>query len=67
MARGTIALHGMVHGALNTVIVYDNNDLSDWEFKQFVSQAQLEAFAKENDLAIIMEKQDDSAHGNRPV
>lgn len=42
----------MVHGALNTMIVrYE--DREDWEFKQFVSQEQLDQFAAENHYTVI--------------
>jgi hypothetical protein len=52
---GKIELAGKVHGALNGVVTfYDDPD--NWLMKQFVSQEQLEQFAKENQLMIVETK-----------
>lgn len=52
--QGELRYVGKVHGALNFhVMWYD--DPEDWQFKQFVSQEQLEKFAAENNLTIVME------------
>lgn len=52
--HGNIKIVGKAHGALNTIVTfYDYPD--DFEFKQFVSQEQLEAYATENGLTITGE------------
>ncbi len=49
---GELREAGKAHGVPNfTLIWYD--DPSDWEFKQFVTQEQLEQFAAENNLLIV--------------
>ncbi len=54
---GRIRAVGKVHGVPNFIVEWDGDDPDDWEFKQFVSQEQLEKFATENNLVIIMENQ----------
>lgn len=49
---GKIELAGKVHGALNGVVTF-YDDPENWVMKQFVSQEQLEQYAKENDLMVI--------------
>lgn len=51
---GKIRPVGKVHGVPNFIVEWAG-DPEDWEFKQFVSQEQLEAFASENNLIILME------------
>jgi hypothetical protein len=55
---GRIRFVGKVHGVRNYIIEWAD-DPEGWEFKQFVSQEQLEAFATENNL-IILENTDDN-------
>ena len=55
---GSIRVVGMIHNgvAMNAVVtLYD--DPENWVMKQFVSQDQLEHFARANHLAIQQEKQ----------
>lgn len=53
MPRGEIQIRGIVHGVALNSLVYEYDDPSNWEFKQFASQAQLEQFAREHDLVIV--------------
>lgn len=53
---GTLRYVGKVHGARNYIMTW-KDDPEDWEFKQFVSQEQLETFATESNLQ-IMENED---------
>lgn len=55
MLQGKIRIVGMVHGALNTIVILDAYP-DDWEFKQFVDEEQLYAFARENNLAVIQKE-----------
>jgi hypothetical protein len=50
---GYIRVTGWIHGrsALNAIVTY-YDDPENWFMKQFVSQEQLEKFARENSLAI---------------
>lgn len=49
---GKIEIAGKVHGAMNGVVtLYE--DPENWLMKQFVSQEQLEQFARENQLIIV--------------
>ena len=56
MYEGRLRFVGKVHGVRNYILQWFDTP-EDWEFKQFVSQEQLESFATENNLA-IMENQD---------
>lgn len=58
MPRGSIKMVGMVHGALNTIVTMDSSQPSEWEFKQFVSQEELEHFAEQNELTILLESKE---------
>lgn len=49
---GRLRFVSKVHGANNYILEWFD-DPEDWEFKQFVSQEQLEAFASENNLLIV--------------
>lgn len=49
---GRLRFTGKVHGARNYILEWFD-DPEDWEFKQFVSPEQLEAFATENNLQIV--------------
>jgi hypothetical protein len=51
--RGEIHVQGPIHGgaAINS-LVFLYADPNDWEMKQFVSQLQLEQYAKEHMLLI---------------
>lgn len=53
---GRLRVVGKVHGALNAIIEWAG-DSEDWEFKQFISQEQLDSFATENNLLIVMESE----------
>jgi hypothetical protein len=53
IVQGSIRIVGKVHGAMNTVVTWNFNNPGDWEFKQFVSDEQLEQFATEHHLQII--------------
>lgn len=58
IVQGELRLVGKVHGADNYILTwYDDPD--DWEFKQFVSQEQLDKFVSENSL-IIKESSNDN-------
>lgn len=59
IVRGSIKLVGTVHGAMNTVVTMDFAQPNVWEFKQFVTPEQLDAFATEHQLQIIQEKKDE--------
>ena len=50
--EGRIRIIGKVHGAMNAVVEY-GDDPEGWEFKQFISQDQLDAFASANNLSIV--------------
>lgn len=50
---GVIRMVGKVHGALNTVVV-PSEDESQWFFKQFVSQTELEEYARKYNLTVEM-------------
>ena len=52
IVRGRIEVQpNLAHGALNTIVtIYGEEE--DWQFKQFVSQEQLEAFAAAECLII---------------
>ena len=52
IVRGKLKFVGKVHGAINMLETY--YDSADFEFKQFVDMDQLEQYAKENSLVIIM-------------
>lgn len=52
---GTLRQVGVVHGCMNFMLTWAD-DPNDWEFKQFVSQEQLEAFAAEHNLVIILQE-----------
>ena len=58
IVRGSVKFVGMVHGAMNTIVTLDFNKPDDWEFKQFISEDQLQRFATENELQIVMEKEE---------
>lgn len=59
IAQGELRLVGKVHGADNYVLTwYDDPD--DWEFKQFVSQEQLDKFVAENNLILVEQRNDNS-------
>ena len=51
---GELRPAGKVHGVPNYILSW-YDDPSDWEFKQFISQEQLEQFATENNLIIRIE------------
>lgn len=60
IVQGELRLVGKVHGADNYVLTwYDDPD--DWEFKQFVSQEQLDKFVSENNV-VIVEQSNDNNH-----
>lgn len=48
---GELEYSGKVHGASNYLLRW-YDDPEDWEFKQFVSEDQLNAFAADNNLII---------------
>lgn len=50
---GEIQIQGTVHGVALNALVYLYADPENWEFKQFASQAQLEQFAREHNLAVL--------------
>ena len=52
IVQGKIEIRGRAHGAINA-IVYRFEDPSDWEFKQFVSQEELDRFASDNNYVIV--------------
>jgi hypothetical protein len=54
---GSIRVLGLIHNhaAINTVVTL-YADPEGWQFKQFVSQHQLEQFAAEHNLAIQKEQ-----------
>ena len=57
--QGSIKVVGKVHGALNTVVTWDFNQPDVWEFKQFVTDEQLDRFATENHLQIIYQPKEE--------
>lgn len=54
--EGRLRYTGKAHGARNYILEWFD-DPESWEFKQFVSQEQLETFATENNL-LILENED---------
>lgn len=62
IVRGRLRQAGACHGAINMIEeVFD--DPAVWRFRQFVSEEQMQAYAQENSLVIIMEKQDETDIG----
>jgi hypothetical protein len=59
IVRGRIEVQGTIHNgvALNTIVTYYGHE-EDWEFKQFVSQEQLDAFAASECLIISKKEQE---------
>lgn len=51
--RGEITILGPIHGglAINTIVTY-YEDPQNWSFKQFVSDAQIRDFARQEMLVI---------------
>ena len=51
--RGELRVLGLIHGgaAINTILTYYENP-DDWVMKQFVSEAQLHQFARDEMLAV---------------
>lgn len=53
IVRGEIHVQGEIHGgAAINALVFLYADPNDWEMRQFVSQLQLEQYARENMLLI---------------
>ena len=52
IVQGKIEVRGQAHGAINT-IVYLFETPEDWEFKQFVSQEELDKYASDNQLVVV--------------
>lgn len=48
--QGNVNIVGTVHGAINTIVTRFANP-QDFEFKQFVSQEQLDAYLRENNFS----------------
>lgn len=59
IVQGELRHIGKVHGADNYILTW-YDDPEDWEFKQFVSQEQLDKFVSENDLIIVEQTNDNS-------
>ena len=51
IVQGRLEIVGLVHGAINTIITLYGT--ADFEFKQFVTQEQLEQYAYDNFLEIV--------------
>lgn len=49
---GEIRVTGMAHGAVNAMVI-NFADREDWEFKQFLSQEQMDDFAAANSYQIV--------------
>ncbi len=49
--QGQLEFKNIVHGAQNYLLTWFD-DPENWEFKQFVSQEQLDEFAAENNLIV---------------
>lgn len=57
IVQGKIEIRGRVHGAINA-IVFMFDAPQDWEFKQFVSQEELEQYAAEHQLVVVTQGKD---------
>ena len=53
--QGKIEIKGTVHGAINTIVFLFASP-QDWEFKQFISQEELEQYAFEHHLQVVSQK-----------
>lgn len=53
VVQGEIRVLGPIHGgaAINTIVTFYSAP-NDWEMKQFVTQIQLDEYARDNSLAI---------------
>lgn len=54
--QGELRLVGRVHGVNNYILTWYGDPPEEFEFKQFVSQEQLDNFVTENNLILIEEK-----------
>lgn len=50
--RGKVEIVGTVHGAMNALVT-PFADPDEWEYKQFVSEEQLQAFLLENHYLLV--------------
>lgn len=57
IVQGKIEFAGKVHGAINTIVTFFAHK-EEWFFKQFVSQEELEQYARENQLQIVLRNSD---------
>lgn len=56
---GEIQIRGLIHaGTAMNSLVFLYSDPSDWQFKQFTSDAEMRQYATENHLRIVQPKQE---------